>query len=52
MDHIDYNTSQENTGKHIENAILQALRKAQSIITPTTLIDTRNFRTNYTTPFP
>ena len=45
-----YNTSQEKKGKCIENAISQALTKAQNITTPATLIDTRNFGTNYTTP--
>ena len=37
-----YNASQENTEKIIENAISQALTKAQSIITTANLMDTRN----------
>ena len=45
-----YNTSHKKPGKLIENATSQALTKAQSITTPATLIDTRNFGTNYTTP--
>ena len=45
-----YNTSQEKTGKLIENATSQALTKAHSITTPTTPIDSRNFGTNYTNP--
>ena len=43
-----YNTGQENTSKLIENAIPQALTKAQS--TTTTQVVTRNFRTNYANP--
>ena len=38
-----YNTLQEKTGKLTENAISQTLTKAQSITTPATQIDTRNF---------
>ena len=45
-----YNTSQGKTGKLIENATSQALRKAQSITAPATLLDTRNLGTNYATP--
>ena len=46
-----YNGAQENTGKLIENAISQALIKAQSITISATPIDTRNVETNYITPF-
>ena len=45
-----YNTSQDKTGKLIENAISQALTKAQNITTPANPMDTRNFGTNCTNP--
>ena len=44
-----YNTTQENTGKPMENAISQMLTKAQ-IIAPSTSIDPRNCGTNYVNP--
>ena len=40
-----YNTAQENTGKLMENAISQALTKAQNTTTPS-----RYFKVNYTNP--
>ena len=56
-----YNTAQENTGKFTENAISQALTKAQNITTSSTSLDPRNFgvdyansscETNWTTAWP
>ena len=40
-----YSTAQENTGKLVENAIWQALTKAQNTTT-----SSRNFRVNYANP--
>ena len=45
-----YNTSQEKTGKLKENAISQALTKAQNINTQANPIDTINFETNCARP--
>ena len=45
-----YNTAQENTGRLIENAISQALTKAQSTATSFTSVETRNSGPKYANP--
>ena len=45
-----YNTAQEKTGKHIENAISQAVTKVQNTTTSSTSVDPRNFGVNYANP--